>query len=117
MRMEQPSSSTRSQPGTAISVADWAEVLSNVAADGDDPKEVAERLRETEFADAALRIEPITEVDCIEIARLRPVTKALGLSLADRACLALTARLGIPALTTDHAWEHADIDVEVKLIR
>jgi uncharacterized protein with PIN domain len=47
--------------GTAISVANWAEVLTKAAADGDDPQAVAERVRDTEFADTALRIEPITE--------------------------------------------------------
>lgn len=103
--------------GAAVSVANWAETLSNAAGDGEDPKQVDERIRETEFADAALRIEPITEADCIAIARLRPVTRAQGLSLADRACLVLATRLGVPALTADHAWEHADIDAEVKLIR
>jgi ribonuclease VapC len=103
--------------GTAISVANWAEVLSKVAADGDDPAEVAERLRETEFADAGLRVEPITEADCIEIAKLRAATIKLGLSLADRACLTLAARLGIPALTADRAWARAEVDAEVRLIR
>jgi hypothetical protein len=61
--------------GTAISVANWAEALSKAAADGDDPQQVAERLRSTDFADVALRIEPLTEADCIEIAKLRPVTE------------------------------------------
>jgi len=34
---------------------------------------------------------------------LRAATKAAGLSLGDRACLALAARLGLPALTADAA--------------
>lgn len=97
--------------GAAISVANWAEVLSNVAVDGEDPRQLAVDLR-----DAAI-VEPITEADCIEIAKLRPKTKAQGLSLADRACLALAARLGVPALTTDSAWEQADVPAEVTLIR
>jgi PIN domain nuclease of toxin-antitoxin system len=66
---------------------------------------------------ARLRVEPITEADCIEIAKLRAATIKLGLSLADRACLTLAARLGIPALTTDRAWAHAEVDAEVRLIR
>lgn len=87
--------------GAAISVANWAEILSKVAANGQDPEEIAERLRSTEFAEMSLRIEPITDADCIEIAKLRPKTAAWGLSLADRACLVLATRLGVPALTTD----------------
>lgn len=97
--------------GAAISVAKWAEVLSNAAVDGDDPRQLADDLRD------AVIVEPVTEADCVEIAKLRPVTKPQGLSLADRACLALAARLGLPALTTDHAWKQADVDAEVKLMR
>ena len=53
----------------------------------------------------------------MEIAKLRPITKAQGLSLADRACLVLAARLGVPALTTDRTWADTEVDAEVKLIR
>ncbi len=45
------------------------------------------------------------------------MTKPQGLSLADRACLALAARLNVPALTTDHVWTDANVAAEVKLIR
>ncbi len=103
--------------GAAISIINWAEVLSKAAVDGDDPKQVAERMQQTEFADADLRIEPVTEADCIEIAKLRPQTTAQGLSLADRACLALAARLKVPALTTDSIWAQAEVPAKVKLIR
>lgn len=103
--------------GAAISVANWAEILSKVAANGQDPEEIAERLRSTEFAEMSLRIEPITDADCIEIAKLRPKTAAWGLSLADRACLVLATRLGVPALTTDRIWEQADTSAEINVIR
>ena len=48
---------------------------------------------------------------------LRPLTKPRGLSLADRACLALGRQLGLPILTTDGAWENLDLEVEVRLVR
>jgi ribonuclease VapC len=35
---------------------------------------------------------------------LRPATKSLGLSLGDRACLALAQRVGLPVLTADRTW-------------
>jgi PIN domain nuclease of toxin-antitoxin system len=35
---------------------------------------------------------------------LRSATRSAGLSLGDRACLALAERLGAPALTADRAW-------------
>jgi PIN domain nuclease of toxin-antitoxin system len=45
------------------------------------------------------------------------VTEPQGLSLADRACLVLAARLGVPALTSDGKWAEADVEAEVVLIR
>jgi len=48
---------------------------------------------------------------------LRPVTLEAGLSLGDRACLALAIRLGVRALTADRSWRGLDLDVDVELIR
>jgi PIN domain nuclease of toxin-antitoxin system len=50
-------------------------------------------------------------------ARLRISTRTLGLSLGDRACLALAQHLRLPALTTDQAWRSLSIGVEIRLIR
>ena len=102
--------------GAIISVVNWAEVLSNVAADGDDPQEVASRLS-VDGDEVVIWVEALTAADCIQVARLRPITKAQGLSLADRACLVLAERLDVPALTTDREWAKADVGAEVRLIR
>jgi PIN domain nuclease of toxin-antitoxin system len=50
---------------------------------------------------------------------LRPATRAAGLSLGDRACLALAASLGLPAVTADRSWQGiaAAIGVQVASIR
>jgi PIN domain nuclease of toxin-antitoxin system len=40
---------------------------------------------------------PLTVEDSMEIARLRLLTRPFGLSLGDRACLALGKRIKIPA--------------------
>jgi ribonuclease VapC len=102
--------------GTTISVVNWAEVLSKVAGEGDDPEMVASRLSVT-GEEVVIWIEALTAADCMEVGRMRPITKAQGLSLADRACLALAERLGVPALTTDREWAKADVAAEVQLIR
>lgn len=39
-----------------------------------------------------------------EAAKLRSITKHLGLSLGDRACLAMAIKLGVPAVTADKEW-------------
>ena len=60
---------------------------------------------------------PFDEQDALLTAELRPLTRAAGLSLGDRACLALAKRRKLPALTADRAWAELDIGVEVRLIR
>lgn len=85
--------------------------------DGRDPERASAELRKAEGSRRALSIEPLTAADCIEVGKLRPVTKPQGLSLADRVCLVLAARLAVPALTSDQKWAEADIEAEVVLIR
>jgi ribonuclease VapC len=53
------------------------------------------------------------------VGMLLPVTKSAGLSFGDRACLALAARLGVPALTADRPWRSiaAAAAVAVEVIR
>jgi PIN domain nuclease of toxin-antitoxin system len=48
---------------------------------------------------------------------LVPATRARGLSLGDRACLALAHELGRRVLTTDRAWRDVDVGVAVEVIR
>ena len=55
--------------------------------------------------------------DAQQAAALRPPTRRLGISFADRACLALGQRLALPVLTGDRRWAELDIGVEVRLIR
>ena len=51
------------------------------------------------------------------VAALRASTRARGLSLGDRAALALADALGAPVLTTDRAWQGAVPSVDVVLAR
>ena len=53
----------------------------------------------------------------IASAILEPKTRQRGLSLADRACLALAIELGLPAVTADRAWRDLDVGVQIRLIR
>jgi ribonuclease VapC len=49
-------------------------------------------------------------------AALWPATRHLGLSLADRACLATAKRLKVPAVTADRDWEKVE-GVQIEVIR
>jgi PIN domain nuclease of toxin-antitoxin system len=44
-------------------------------------------------------------------------TRGLGLSLGDRACLALAMALKAPVYTTDRAWKALDVGVRIHAIR
>jgi PIN domain nuclease of toxin-antitoxin system len=74
---------------------------------------------EAEEAVAALNLE-VTDFDEPQAhlaAYLRSDTRRAGLSLGDRACLALGLRLGRPVITADRAWARVDVGVEIFLIR
>lgn len=64
-----------------------------------------------------LRVDVFDAELAIETGLLRTATRAYGLSLGDRACIALAARLEAEALTADRAWSRADIGVDIRLIR
>jgi len=65
----------------------------------------------------SLSVIPFDEAAAVAAAKLRPATKRLGLSLGDRACLALAIERKLPVLTGDRVWATLDLGVEVRLIR
>ena len=88
--------------------------------------EVLERLRSGGLSEAAVdETVEMLRLDIVDFsashariaAYLRPRTRQAGLSLGDRACLALGLRLGSPVVTADRAWARLDVGVEVILIR
>ncbi len=105
------------EQAAVMSAVNWAEVLSRLASAGADPDEVAQRLASEAALGDVLAVVALVGSDGPAIARLRPTTRHLGLSLADRACLALAQRLGLPVMTTDRAWAQLQIGVEVRLAR
>ena len=50
-------------------------------------------------------------------AELRPVTRPYGLSLGDRACLALAIERKATVYTTDRAWKNLSLGIEIEVIR
>lgn len=82
---------------------------------------VDEGVREAEI-ESWTRWLPIVVADfdrdlAMRTALLRAATRHKGLSLGDRACLALAMREGLPVMTGDRAWTDLDLPVEVVLIR
>lgn len=101
-------------PGSMISALNYSEVIQKLTQLGSDTAE----------DDAAALIAlgatvvPFDTLAAVRTARLWPVTEPRGLSLADRACLALAA--SVPdgfAVTADEAWTRVDVGVRVEVIR
>ena len=63
------------------------------------------------------RIAPFDADLAYRMGALRAPTRSKGLSLGDRACLALAQRLGVRAMTTDRIWTELEIKVAIELIR
>jgi len=54
----------------------------------------------------------------IEVGCLRKITRKFGLSLGDRACIALGIKLNLPVYTADKAWEGLQINnLDIRIIR
>jgi ribonuclease VapC len=66
-----------------------------------------------------VRFVPLDDELAWRTGELEPPTRAAGLSLTDRSCLALAERLGTPALTGDRQWTRVagELGIEVELIR
>lgn len=45
------------------------------------------------------------------------LTRRQGLSLGDRACIALAEREGVPAYTADRRWSQISFGIDIRLIR
>lgn len=65
----------------------------------------------------SLKVEDVDLPLAYAAAALRSATRQYGLSLGDRICLALGARLGAPVLTTDKLWAKLELGIEVTVIR
>jgi PIN domain nuclease of toxin-antitoxin system len=60
---------------------------------------------------------PFDEEQALQAAAMYPTTRAHGLSLGDRACLALAAIRGAVAWTTDKDWRKVRTGTRVRVIR
>jgi ribonuclease VapC len=60
---------------------------------------------------------PFTETQARIAAELRPLTRHYGLSLGDRACLALGIERKATVYTTDRTWAQLDLGIQIEIIR
>lgn len=97
-----------------ISAVNFCEVIGKLLAVPMDLSTAVEAARATQIA-----VIPFDDQAACDAAALQPLTKALGLSLGDRACLALARREGTPVLTTDRAWKKIapKLSIDVRVLR
>jgi PIN domain nuclease of toxin-antitoxin system len=98
--------------GAAISTVNIAEVAAKLHEAGQEGTAIRAMI-------TSLRLETIAfdATLAYRAGALRLVTKPLGLSLGDRACLALAQQLGVPAITADRAWSRLSLDIPIHVIR
>lgn len=98
--------------GMSITAVNHAEVVGKLIDDGFDADQARETVHSFGYevvdfdADLAFRA-----------GLLRRDTRALGLSLGDRACLALAQRAGLPVFTADKRWAELNLGVDIRVIR
>jgi ribonuclease VapC len=95
-----------------ISAVNYSEVLKKTIERNGSAEQVAHIIR-----DLAVAIVPFDERHAAATAALFPETKPFGLSLADRACLALGLQQRATVLTADGKWKLVKLALKVKLIR
>ncbi len=95
-----------------ISSVNWSEVLQKALTKDVDVKRMTDWLRGLD-----LTIEAFTDTQAETAAHLWSQTQHLGLSLADRACLALALDKSLPVLTTDRVWQQLEPTLEVRVVR
>ena len=98
--------------GALASTVNLAEVLTRFVRDGHDAPAVLQHL-----AIYAIEWVPFDDVQAAEVAALWPRTRQAGLSLADRACLALALDRNLPVLTADRVWTELGLPLDIRLIR
>jgi len=99
-------------PTAVMSAVNYAEVLTSLCRHG--------RLTDRQLLDLhniLSDVRPFDDVQALTAARLEPETRSAGLSLGDRACLALALSLEAAVLTADRVWTTLDVGVAIQSIR
>jgi len=99
-------------PASCMSTVNFSEVLARFARAGQDVTIIAKKLLST-----PLELVEFSAQQAVIAAALVPATNSKGLSLGDRACLALARERRVRALTADEAWRGLNVGIEIELIR
>lgn len=98
--------------GARLSAVNYQEVIAKLIDRGVPANEVVEDLGTLD-----VEIVPVDRHQAEIAGLMRAQTRELGLSLGDRACLALAHQLGATAVTADRTWRDVDVGVPVEVVR
>jgi len=99
-------------PRSHMSSVNLAEVVASLAEHG-----VPDRAIRMAVGGLGIAFHSFDEEGALQTGLLRPATQSFGLSLGDRACLALGRSLGFRVLTADRAWLSLELGVAIEIIR
>jgi PIN domain nuclease of toxin-antitoxin system len=97
---------------SVLSTINLSEVLARFVRDGHSAEAVLHKIQST-----TIKIVPFSARQAVLAANMTPVTRPFGLSMADRACLALAMEHNIAALSADTMWNTVPLAVDIILIR
>jgi ribonuclease VapC len=98
--------------GAKWSAVNYAEVLTRLAELSGSLEDTRSRIDQLE-----LELVPFDAEQAALTASLPSATRKHGLSLADRACLALATSSRLPVITADRSWSGLDLGIEIIQIR
>lgn len=99
-------------PNARISAVNLSEVVAKLQ-----ERAVPEVVIADSLAELDLDVVTFDQAQAMRAGLFRQATRALGLSLGDRACLASAALTGATAITTDRAWGDLDLGVSIEVAR
>jgi PIN domain nuclease of toxin-antitoxin system len=98
--------------GACIGAVNLSEVVAKLIDDGVPEAEVRRAIGRLE-----LDVHVFDAQHAYAAGVLREATRALGLSLGDRACLALAQSSGALALTADRSWSQLNVGIAIEVVR
>ena len=96
----------------SVSTVNLAEVVTKMIQAGAVESQIRQRI-----SGVGLTVVPFDQNLAYQTGLLTPQTRRYGLSLGDRACLALGKQTSLPVYTAERIWARVDVGVTVVLIR
>ena len=113
LQLEPGAGSVRAALGRALmSTVNWTEVIQKAAGSESEAAELR-----VDLESLGLVLEPFSAGQAETAGFLRARTLEYGLSLGDRACLALAIERGETILTADRVWPRLSLGIGIELIR